>query len=137
MTQQIAQQWLNEVADTANQKNLQSHMDLISRRIRLYGVPGFEAIGYDDWYRQCEHEFEDNILKGVQYEGLKMIADTDSTIKFMTFETVEGNDGMVNAHGVEILLEQEPDGKWRMIMQRIMSDEETINTGLLPKSLSD
>ena len=111
MSQQIAQQWLDEVAKTANKKDLSAHMGLISKKIRLYGVPGYETIGYDDWHRQCKHEFENNILKSVQYEGLQMLKEAGTSMIFRTFETVEGTDGMANAHGVEILLEQEEDGK--------------------------
>jgi len=131
MSKQIAEQWLKEIAETANAKDFAGHMALISRRISLHGVPGFETIGYDDWARQCQHEFENNILKSVQYEGFKLVAATEKAVMFKTFETVEGTDGMVNAQGVEILLEQEDDGKWRMVQQRILPDDETAHDKLL------
>ena len=132
MSQQIAEQWLKDLADTANAKDLDNHMALISKRISLQGVPGFESIGFDDWYRECKHEFENNILKSVQYEGFKLMKATDTAVMFKTFETVEGTDGIVNAHGVEILLEKEQDGTWRMLQQRIMPDDETMHYKLLP-----
>lgn len=135
MSKEIAETWLKEFVDTANAKNLSDHMALISRRISLHGVPGFETIAYDDWYRQCEHEFENNLLKSVQYEGFKLVTETSKAIMFKTFETVEGTDGIANAHGVEILLEQEDDGQWRMVKQRIMPDDETIREQLLPQYL--
>ena len=135
MSQQIAEEWLKALADTANSKDISAHMSLISKRIRLLGVPGFEAIGFDDWQRQCGHEFENNILKGVQYEGFRLVNETSKDIMFRTFETVEGTDGMINAHGIEILLEEEADGQWRMVKQRIMSDDETIEAQLLPSNL--
>jgi len=137
MSFEIAEQWLNSLAETANTKKLDEHMSLISRKIRLYGVPGFETIGFDDWHRQCGYEFENNILKSVQYEGLQLLEETNKAIRFRTFETVEGTDGIANAHGVEILLEHENDGYWRMVMQRIMSDEETAKTGVLPQYLQE
>jgi len=135
MSQQIVQRWLSEVVRTANEKDLSAHMNLISKKISLHGVPGFETIGYEDWHRQCKHEFENNILKSVQYEGLMMMTETNEALRFKTFETVEGTDGVANAHGVEILLELEEDGEWRMVYQRIMPDDETIDTGLLPQNL--
>lgn len=135
MSQRLAEQWLKDLARTANEKELESHMALISKNIRLYGVPGYEAIGYADWNRQCGHEFENNILKSVQYEGMYLLDESNSSIRFRTFETVEGTDGMVNAHGIEILLELESDGQWRMTQQRVMSDDETRNEGLLPDYL--
>ena len=132
MSIQIAEQWLKDVADTANAKEFTAHMALISKRISLHGVPGFETIGYDDWARQCQHEFENDILKSVQYEGFKLVAATEKAVMFKTFETVEGTDGIVNAQGVEILLEQEDDGVWRMAQQRILPDDETAHDKLLP-----
>lgn len=135
MPNEIAEQWLKKVVDTANKKDLESHMALISKRISLHGVPGFETIGFDDWYRQCQHEFENNILKSVQYEGFKLVTETGKALMFKTFETVEGTDGIANAHGVEILLELEEDGQWRMVQQRIMPDEETLHDQLLPQYL--
>lgn len=133
MSKEAAEHWLKELADTANAKNFVGHMALISTRISLHGVPGFETIGYDDWFKQCQHEFENDILKSVHYAGFKLVAATDSGVMFKTFETVEGTDGIVNAQGVEILLEKEDDGKWRMVQQRILPDDETAHDQLLPK----
>ena len=135
MSEAIARQWLQKVEQTANAKAFSEHMDLISKRISLHGVPGFENIGYDDWYRQCQYEFENNILKSVHYEGFKPVTETKTAIMFKTFEIVEGTDGIANAHGVEILLEQEADGQWRMVQQRIMPDDETAHAQLLPQYL--
>ena len=132
MPQAIAEQWLKEFTDTANNKDVTSHMALISKRVSLQGVPGFENIDYADWYNECKHEFENDILKGVQYEGFELMTATDTAVMFKTFETVEGTDGIANAHGVEILLEQEDDGKWRMVQQRIIPDDETVHYKLLP-----
>lgn len=80
-------------------------MDLISKRVNLVGVPEFDNIGYEAWEAQCKHEFENSILKSVSYAGFKLIAATATRIMFKTFETVEGSDGTINAHGVEMLLE--------------------------------
>lgn len=132
MSKEIAEQWLKELADTANAKDFAGHMALISKRISLHGVPGFETIGFDDWFNQCQHEFENNILKSVHYVGFKLVTVTEKAVMFKTFETVEGTDGMVNAQGVEILLEEEDDGKWRMVQQRILPDDETAHDKLIP-----
>ncbi len=135
MSREIAQQWLNDLADTANAKDFAAHMALISRRISLHGVPGFETIGFDDWSRQCQYEFENNILKSVHYAGFKLVAATDKAVMFKTFETVSATDGAVNAQGVEIMLEKEPDGQWRMVQQRILPNDEAAHDQLLPQSV--
>ena len=70
----IAQRWLEDLQQSANDKDYQAHMDLISRQVSVFGFPGFEVIGYDDWARQCKHEFENNILKQVSYGPMKIAA---------------------------------------------------------------
>jgi hypothetical protein len=132
MSQSIAEQWLLDAVRTANAKDYASHMELISKRISLHGIPGFETIGYADWARQCQHEFENNLLKSVRYDGFKLVADTPERIMFKTFETVEATDGTVNAQGVEMLLEKEADGKWRLVQERILPPDETAHDKLAP-----
>jgi hypothetical protein len=132
MSQMIAEQWLLDAVRTANAKDHAAHMDLISKRISLQGVPGFESIGYDDWSRQTQHEFENDLLKSVRYDGFKLVADTTIRIMFKTFETVEASDGTVNAQGVEMLLEKEEDGKWRLVQERILPPDESAHDQLVP-----
>ena len=133
MAKEIARQWLKEITDSANAKDHVAHMALISKRVALHGLPEYEGITYDDWFRQCQHEFENNLLKHLHYDGLKLVTATDKAIMFKTFETVEGSDGTVNAQGVEILLELEEDGKWRMVQERILSADETAHDKLVPQ----
>ena len=132
MSQKIAEQWLLDAVRTANAKDHDAHMDLISKRISLQGVPGFESIGYDDWSRQTQHEFENNLLKSVRYDGFKLVAATTTRIMFKTFENVQATDGTVNAQGVEMLLEKEEDGKWRLVQERILPPDETTYDQLVP-----
>ncbi len=132
MSQTIAEQWLLDAVTTANNKDLEAHMELISRRISLQGMPGFESIGYEDWSRQCQHEFENSLLKSVRYDGFKLVADTPTRIMFKTFETVEATDGTINAQGVEMLLEKEEDGKWRLVQERILPPDESAHDQLVP-----
>lgn len=131
MSELIAKQWLSESADTANNKQFQAHMNLISDRISLRGLPGYENINYEAWYKQCEDEFSNNILKSVRYDGLKMLTESDSRITFMSFETVEAHDGKINRHGIEVLLEKEGDGVWRLVQERILSEDESRQNGLI------
>ena len=131
MSQQIAQQWLNELAATAVAHDLDSHMNLISKSLLLTGVPGFDSLGYQDWFAQCEHEFASGLLQSVDYRGLKMIVDTDSRIMFRTWETVVASDGETIAQGIEVLIEKEDDGVWRLTQQRLLSAEESAHDQLV------
>jgi hypothetical protein len=96
MSEEIARYWLEAVVTTAGNKDIKGgHLDLISRNVRLTGVEGVDVIGYDDWVRQCAHEFENNVLKSVSYQGIKILEAADGRILFKTCETVEGTDGTV------------------------------------------
>lgn len=135
MSDETVKQWLVDAAHTASNRDFEAHMNLISKNVSLQGVPGYENIGYDDWAAQCKHEFENNILKSVTYTGLKLIADTGDRIMFKTFETVESNDGEVNAQGIEVLLQKENDGIWRLLQERVMPDDETAHDGLIGQEM--
>ena len=47
MSEEIAQQWLDKLAASANALDLDTHMNLISKKVNLMGVPGFESICYE------------------------------------------------------------------------------------------
>ncbi len=115
---------LETLALTANAGAYTSHMNLISKGVSVYGVPGFEVIGYDDWARQCQYEFDEGILKRVSYEGMQLVTVTQENVLFRTIETVEAKDGTINRHAVEILIRKEADGKWRVLQERILAEDE-------------
>ena len=131
MSREIVLQWLDAVERTARALDHEAHMDLVSKRVQVRGTPGFDVIGYEDWARQCEHEFKEGVLKAVGYQGLRMVDSTDTRIMFQTQERVEATDGTVVRHGLEVLLEKEPDGCWRVVQERIMPDDEAVYSGLL------
>ena len=124
MDSKTARDWLATLARSANDKDFAAHMDLISRDVRVFGVPGFEVIGYDDWARQCEHEFAQGILARVEYRGMKVLAMAPGRIMFKTLETVHASDGDAQTQGVEIVIVQETDGKWRVTQERVLTAEE-------------
>ena len=129
--QVIAQEWLEASALTATNRDFDSHFNLISQKVRVTGVPGFESISYEDWARASKKDFEDKVLDSVSYEGLKMSAHNDTQIMFKTLENIFVNDGTNKTQGVEILLELEQDGVWRVIQERVMTGDEIRHVGLM------
>jgi hypothetical protein len=120
-------EFLAEMAETANRLDLDAHMNLISKDVSVYGVPGFEVITYDDWYKQCAYEFENKLLKGISYQGLNVLAETPERIMFKSIETVNGSDGSSNINGVEFIIQKEEDGQWRVSQERILPEDELEN----------
>ncbi len=129
--QKIAQYWLDSICKTVESKDLNGHLNLISKKVNLTGVPDFESIGYDDWANQCKHEFENNLIKQINYTGFKLRVNTDTSIMFKTYESVEASDNSINAQGIEVIIEKEPDGQWRVVQERIMPEDETRHAQLL------
>jgi len=121
--QQIAEQWLTHAAESAGQKDLQGHMGMISKRISVQGVPGFDNIDYDIWYKQCRHQFENAMIKSIAYKGFNLISATETQIIFTVFETVMGSDG---TQIVEMSLEKEDDDVWRLVQERVLIENDAM-----------
>ena len=124
--QEIAEQWLAQAAESAGQKNLKDHMGMISRRVSLEGVPGFDNIDYDVWYGQCRHQFENAMIKSIAYKGVNLISSTGSQIVFTVLETVVGTDGTLNQQLVEMSLEKEMDDVWRLVLERVLLENDAL-----------
>jgi len=131
--QQIAEQWLTDAAESAAQKDLQAHMGMISKHVSVKGVPGFDNINYDIWYEQCKHQFEMSMIKSVAYKGFNFISATESQITFTIYETVMGTDGTLNEQIMEMLLEKEDDGVWRLLNERVIIENDAVRNHELAK----
>jgi len=116
------QDFLNKMAETANNFNFEAHMNLISKEVNVLGFPGFDVITYDDWYNQCKKEFEDRVLKRVTYQGLYVVAENDERAMFQSVETVESSDGKMNLSVIEFTIQKEDDGQWRVVKEQIMEN---------------
>jgi len=124
--QSIAEQWLTTAAESAGQKDLNTHMGMISKRISVQGVPGFDIIDYDTWHKQCKHQFEMAMIKSIAYKGFNLINATESQITFTVYETVVGSDGTLNEQIVEMSLEKEADDVWRLMQERVLIENDAM-----------
>lgn len=124
--QQIAEQWLTDAANSAGQKDLKGHMAMISKRVSVQGVPGFDNIDYDLWYKQCRHQFENAMIKSIAYKGFNLISATETRMMFSVFETVIGTDGTLNEQIVEMSLEKEDDAVWRLVQERVLIENDEM-----------
>jgi len=123
---QIAEQWLTHAAESAGQKDLKAHMGMISKRVSLQGVPGFDNIDYDAWYKQCRHQFKNAMIKSIAYKGFNLISSAETQILFTVFEMVVGTDGTLNEQIVEMSLEKEDDGVWRLAQERVLIENDAM-----------
>jgi hypothetical protein len=133
MTGKTVATWLERFVETALARDLAGHMAMISPAVLVFGVPGFDTLDYDDWYRQCAHEFPQGLLTGLGYSAVTIRTASDERILFKALETSESADGAVSRQGVEMLLEHE-DGTWRLKQLRLLPDDEARHDGLLSRS---
>ncbi len=128
--EQIAQDWMDRSRQTIATYDHAAHMNLISKNVQVFGIPGFEVIGYDDWHAQSAHEFQQKLIQSADYAGLKVRHGSDTQIMFVTMETITASDGSVDSHPLEAVLSKEDDGQWRVTQQRLLSDEEASHLGI-------
>ncbi len=129
--EQIAQHWMDQCCITIQQYDHNAHMDLISKDVQVFGVPGFEVIGYNDWFSQCEYEFNEKLIQQASYQGLKIRQSNKQQIMFMANETIKATEGTVDTHSIEVVLSKEQDGKWRVTQERLLSKEEATHLGII------
>lgn len=132
--QQIAEQWLTQAAESAGQRDLKAHMGMISPRVSVLGVPGFDNIDYDIWYTQCKHQFESAMIKSIAYKGFNLISAAETQILFTVFEMVVGTDGTLNEQIVEMSLQKEADDVWRLVQERVLIENDAMRNHEIKKS---
>ena len=128
--EQIAQSWMDNCCQTIQHYDHASHMDLISKQVQVFGVPGFEVIGYEDWHSQCEYEFKEKLIQQASYNGLKIRQSNDQQVMFLTNETIHATDGTVDTHPIEVVLTCEDDQQWRVTQERLLTDDEARHLGI-------
>ena len=128
--EKIAQNWMDNCCQTIQHYDHHAHMDLISRQVQVYGIPGFDMIGYEDWHSQCEYEFREKLIERASYDGLKIRQSNDKQIMFLTNETILATDGTTDSHSIEIVLTLEQDDQWRVTQERLLTDEEARHMGI-------
>jgi len=131
MSKEIVLEWLQDTANTLFKKDIKAHLNLISKDVSLTGIPGYENIDYNSWSAQCTHEFADDLITNVNYVGLIILSSDDSRIMFKTLEIVEATNGSKIPRGIEAVIQKETDGVWRLIKERVLTDDEARQDGLL------
>ncbi len=125
VAEEIIQQWMQACCKTLAQYDLEAHLDLISKNVQVFGVPGFEVIDFSGWEAQCKYEFANKLIKAVEYQGLKILRESPTTIIFITLEIIMDADGNKIPSGIEAILTKEADDKWRVTHERVLSEDET------------
>lgn len=130
MTKAIVDNWLARFVSTALSADLANHMAMISREVLVFGVPGFDALDYDDWHRQCEHEFPQRLLRALDYGRVRLRTADDAHILFKAVETTVTAGGQRLVQPVEMLIEHAEPG-WQLKQMRLLPADEARHDGLI------
>lgn len=130
MSNPVVDSWLGQFVATAVARDLEGHMAMISPQVMVFGVPGFDTLGYEDWYRQCEHEFPQGLITDLEYSRIKVRTTSEQDILFKSLETTRTSDGGRLAQAVEMLLQHEDDD-WKLKQLRILPEDEARHDGLI------
>lgn len=130
MSEQLVDHWLDSFSSSALAYDLQAHMSHIAEDVAVFGVPGFDTLGYDDWYRQCEHEFPQQLIRELQYSAPIIRVQNKQSILFKTLETTQTKDGGELVQPLEMLIEQR-DGTWLLKQLRILGEDEARSASLI------
>ncbi len=129
--QKIIADWMAKSSETLARHDVSAHMALISKDVKVHGVPELNVIGYQDWFASVSHEFSNKLVKSVEFKGDQIRAQSDTDIMLITLEVLTAVDGHVVENGLEVLLRLEEDGQWRVFQERILKEDEKQHYGLV------
>ncbi|MGE0081732.1 MAG: hypothetical protein AB7U81_10580 [Thiohalomonadaceae bacterium] len=115
----IARELLDELAYTAAVRDLKAHADCFSRKLRVLGVPGVDALDYDDWYVRRSNELCKPLLYSLGYRDLAIKEADDREITFSVREVMKGMQGITMVLDKDMTLAREVDGRWRVVLDDI------------------
>jgi len=120
-TMQTVYKWQEAISKTIGNRDLPGHMDLISKKVEVFGNPSKEHINYAGWYKRRKNEFEKQNVICVSFANTQIRTITLRRIIFNVNESIVGTDGRIITLNQDVVLEREDDDKWRLVEQNIRS----------------
>ena len=118
-SERIVQNWFLEMSRTIQEKDLENHMSLVSRRIKVYGMPSKGVVDYKGWKTRRRFEFDNDSLLSLNHQRLRIISTTPRRINFNTVQVMLGKDGKMVELDKNIILEKEQDDNWRVVEENV------------------
>jgi len=119
MPQTIIGNWLEKLTRSVEKRDLAAHMQLISERVQVYGLPGGQIIDYQQWKNRRYTEFNQAQLLALGYRLLNIKTITSRRLGFHVEETMQACNGMCVFIDKDIILELEADEQWRVVEENI------------------
>ncbi|MFK5912894.1 MAG: hypothetical protein QM484_00850 [Woeseiaceae bacterium] len=119
MSELDIKKWLSNITETVEIKDLDKHMNLVSKSVMVYGLPNNQIINYSAWNERRSNEFKQNLLKSLRYDNLQVKNYGLRRLIFTIEEAMEGSNGDLVIINKQIVLEQEDDDQWRVVEETI------------------
>ena len=119
MSQELILNWLDRISESVKKRDLDAHMELVSKKVLVYGIPDQESLGYYDWKRRRRNEFNNNRLASLTYNNLTIKTITLRRLGFLVTEIMQATTGQGVQIDKEIILEQESDNEWRVVEETV------------------
>jgi len=116
---QTVHAWCLDMSQSIKQAELNEHMQLVSKKISVYGMPSKGVIDYKEWRARRKYEFKNGSVIALNYQNIKLIGSTAKRLRFTASETMLGKDGKMVILDKNFTLELEKDGFWRVVEENV------------------
>lgn len=117
--EQVLRDWTSAMTYTVATRNLEEHMDLISRSVNVFGMPNRQIIDYKGWRARRHNEFLKGLLQSLVYRDIRVINSADGQLTANYKEVLKGSDGQRFELDKDATLFREADNKWRLVLEQI------------------
>jgi len=117
-TIKIIRGWLDEISFSAATWNLDAHMGLVSRQVKVTGIPNIAQIDYLGWKQRRKNEFEQKLLHSLTYRLHTILQDEEDRILFSVEEVMKSSKGQSIIADKDVMLRMEEDGVWRVQFEK-------------------
>ena len=121
IAEQTVHAWCIDMSQSIQQQDIEKHMQLVSQRVQVYGMPSKDTINYRQWKARRKNEFNNDSLLAINFKGIRLISSTAKRLRFNTNETMLGKDGKMVLLDKNITLELEDNETWRVIEEKVNS----------------
>jgi len=128
---EIAEAWTLACCETLERRDLNGHMNLISRQVQVFGLADLDVVDYNFWLKQVQEQFASGLVTSLSYYLNSIKAESDSLIKFTAMEYLTDNAGEKHENPLLVVLAKEEDGVWRAIEEQILDKQEAKEAGLI------
>lgn len=115
----IVEQWLKAYAYTAATNNVEAHLDMVSPRLQVLGISRSGFLEYREWAKRRRNDIIKRRLARISYRNLVMGDCSPVRLHFTVEETLKSTEGEAYVLDKDVILNLEPDGRWRAVEELV------------------